>query len=188
MNNLILEIIPPRPDLEKLKKDLVGRKIAEGANGYRKKDWYWEIKSTTELKNVDIKNTSNNGEDYVLDVYLILQGENTDYNANVKIYYVLRQYDDWTIDMIETQHKYHDVDIEFARTVLNKIKHRLETEDLNPEESFQLTRTYNAIMEKYMQYVNDSINQNAIMERYMQYVNDSINQNAIINKKHKVPQ
>jgi hypothetical protein len=30
--------------------------------------------------------------------------------------------------------------------VLDEIKHRLETEDLNPEERFELVRTYNAIM------------------------------------------
>jgi len=103
VDNRILTIIPPKPDLEKLKKDLIGRKIAEGVDGYRKKDWYWEIKSLNQLKNVEIKKIENKGDDYRLDVHLVLQGENTDYEADVRIFYVLRQYDDWTIDVIETQ-------------------------------------------------------------------------------------
>jgi hypothetical protein len=39
----------------------------------------------------------------VLDVHLFLQGENSDYIAEVKIVYVLRQLDDWTIDVIDTK-------------------------------------------------------------------------------------
>jgi len=103
INSLIQTIIPQKPDLAKLKKDLIGRKISEGADGYRGKDWYWEIKSLNDLKNVEIKNEEDRGDDYLLDVYLLLQGENTDYEANVKISYVLRQYDDWTIDVITTE-------------------------------------------------------------------------------------
>jgi len=103
INSLVQTIIPPKPDLEKLKKGLIGRKIAEGIDGYRGRDWYWEIKSPNDLKSVEIKNAENRGDDYLLDVHIILRGENTDYEADVKIVYVLRQYDDWTIDIIETQ-------------------------------------------------------------------------------------
>lgn len=103
VNARIQTIIPPKPGLEKLKNDLVGRRITEGLDGYRGAHWYWAISSPGELKTVEIKNAENKGDDYLLDLHLVLQGENTDYEADVQICYVLRQHDDWTIDTIETK-------------------------------------------------------------------------------------
>jgi len=103
ISNLIQTIIPPKPDLEKLKRDLIGRKITEQPNGYHRQGWYWEIESPNELKEVKIVNATENGADYILDVYLLLQGEANQHEANVRITYILGQYNDWTIEFLETQ-------------------------------------------------------------------------------------
>ncbi|MCL2832471.1 MAG: hypothetical protein FWD78_04815 [Treponema sp.] len=102
INNLILTIIPPKPDVDKFKNDLVGRRISEGADGYRGQGWYWEIKSVNQVDISSIQNEAMIGDDYTFNVQLILRGENSDYSAALKVIYVLRQNDDWKIDVIET--------------------------------------------------------------------------------------
>ena len=101
---LIQTIIPPIPDSEKLKKDLIGRRIKEPEDGYFP-HWDWEIKFSNEMKEVEILNVSyNDGDDNCLfDLRLRLQGEHNEYDANVNITYVLREYDDWRIDFLESK-------------------------------------------------------------------------------------
>ena len=99
----ILTIIPQKPDLAKLKQDLIGRKITEQANGYYNRGWYWQINSPDEIKSMQIENEEKVGDDYVLDVHLLLQREANQHEADLKITCVLQQKDDWTIDFIETK-------------------------------------------------------------------------------------
>ena len=100
----IKTIIPQKPDLEKLKQDLVRRRIIEQTDGYFGRGWAWQIGSIEELKEVKIVSDEKQGEDYVLDVHLVLQKEGAgQYEADVKIICVLGQNDDWTIDFIETK-------------------------------------------------------------------------------------
>jgi len=98
---LIQTIIPPKPDLERLKTDLIGRKILWDMKqaGTR----HWTLLSTEEFKTFDIKETVNTNENYLLDVYLLLRGEFTDYEANVTIQYILQQHDDWTFNMFQSK-------------------------------------------------------------------------------------
>lgn len=101
VKSLIASIIPPKPDLERLKTDLIGRKILwdmEEAGKY-----YWTLLSTEEFKTVDIKETANTNENYLLDVYLLLRGEFIDYEANVTVQYILQQHDDWTFSMFQSK-------------------------------------------------------------------------------------
>ncbi len=104
INEKILTIKPLKPDLAKLKQDLVKRRIMEQSDGYFGRNWAWQIGSIEELKEVKILNEEKQGEDYVLNVRLILQRESaSQYEADVKIICVLGQSDDWTIDFIETK-------------------------------------------------------------------------------------
>jgi len=104
INAKILSIIPQKPDINKLKQDLVKRRIIEPANGYFGRGWAWQIASVEELKDVRILSDEKQGGDYVLDVYLVLQKEGAgQYEADVKIICVLGNNDDWTIDFIETK-------------------------------------------------------------------------------------
>ena len=99
----ILTVIPQKPSLEKLKQDLVRRRITEPVNGYYGRNWSWQINSIDELKKVDIVNEEKVGDIYVLDVHLLLQKEANQHEADLKITCVLAQNDDWTIDFIETK-------------------------------------------------------------------------------------
>ena len=107
---LVYTIIPPIPNQQKLIRDLVGRRINDQPIGYHRKGWYWEVKSVNELKEVNIKSITSKGNDYVLDVYLLLQGEANQHEANVLINYTLGHNDDWTIEFIQT------IDMSIVRT------------------------------------------------------------------------
>jgi hypothetical protein len=103
INQRILSIIPPTPDLEKLKEDLIGRRLSEQQGGYFGDNWYWEITSKNELKSVEVRSKSRQDEDYIYKVHLLLQGEANQYEADIIVTYALRQNDDWIIDFIETK-------------------------------------------------------------------------------------
>ncbi|MDR0833872.1 MAG: hypothetical protein LBN93_06770 [Candidatus Symbiothrix sp.] len=108
----IATITPAQPDVQSLKNGLQGRRITEPANGYFGQGWSWQINSPEEIKEVKIEKAEKSGDDYALDVHLILQrGESAKYEANVKIICVLKpENDDWTVDFIETK------DIQIAKT------------------------------------------------------------------------
>jgi len=99
----ILTIIPQKPDLAKLKQDLVGRRITEQANGYYNRGWFWQISSQDEIKNMQIEKEEKVGDVYVLDVHLLLERGANQHEADLKVNCVLAQNDDWTIDFIETK-------------------------------------------------------------------------------------
>ena len=44
----------------------------------------------------------NIGNDYYINAQIKLKGEYTDYETDIIVYYILRNYDDWTIDVVET--------------------------------------------------------------------------------------
>jgi hypothetical protein len=102
IDNLILTVIPPQHDMHNLPNDLVGRKISEGPDGYRGKGWNWEVKSANEVEVINYQNMGNIGNDYKINAQIKLKGEYTDYWADIIVYYILRNYDDWTIDVVET--------------------------------------------------------------------------------------
>lgn len=109
INNLILTIIPPKPDAEKIKHDLVGRKITEQPNGYHRQDWYWLIEEG-EIKDIQIISDNRVFGDeepysrtHQFEVRLILQADGGAHEAFVNLIYVLRQEDDWTIDFLESK-------------------------------------------------------------------------------------
>jgi hypothetical protein len=102
MNNLIVTIIPSKPDVEQIKRDLVGRKITEQPDGYRHKDWFWEIKQG-EIKEIRIISETQQGDEYLFKIRLILQADGGAHEAFVNLTYVLRNYDDWTIEFLESK-------------------------------------------------------------------------------------
>jgi hypothetical protein len=102
VNNLILTIIPPKPDIEKIKQNLIGRKITEQPNGYHRQGWYWEIKEG-EIKELQIITESKQSNDYLFEIRMILQAEGSAHEAFVNLTYVLGQNDDWTIDFLESK-------------------------------------------------------------------------------------
>ena len=103
LNAKILTVIPQKPNLEKLKQDLVRRRIIEQSNGYYGRGWSWQINSLDEIKKIEIVSEEKINDDYVLDVHLLLQREAGQHEADLKITCVLGQNDDWTIDFIETK-------------------------------------------------------------------------------------
>jgi len=102
INDLILTIIPPKPDTEKIKRSLIGRKITEQPNGYHRQDWYWKIEDG-EIKDIQVISENKQGNDYIFEVRLILQADGGAHEAFVNLTYVLRQNDDWTIDFLESK-------------------------------------------------------------------------------------
>ena len=102
INEQILTIIPPKPNTKRIQKDLLGRKITEQPNGYHRQGWYWEIKDG-DIKDIQIINESKQRNNYLFQVYLILQAEGGAHEVLINLTYVLRRNDDWTIDFLESQ-------------------------------------------------------------------------------------
>jgi hypothetical protein len=102
IDNLILTIIPPQHDIQNLPNDLIGRKISEGHDGYMGQNWNWEVTSANQVEVINYQNMGNIGNDYKINAQIKLKGEYTDYLADIIVYYILRNYDDWTIDVVET--------------------------------------------------------------------------------------
>ncbi|MCL1931749.1 MAG: hypothetical protein FWF55_08030 [Treponema sp.] len=103
IDNLILTIIPPQHDIQNLPNDLIGRKISEGHDGYMGQNWNWEVTSANQVEVINYQNMGNIGNGYYINAQIYLNGEYTDYWADITVYYILRNYDDWTIDVIETK-------------------------------------------------------------------------------------
>jgi len=101
----ITTIIPQRPpDEENLKQNLVRRRITEQPGGYYGRGWAWQIASADEIKSIKIEKDEKVGDDYVLDVHLLLQKDAGQHEADLKITSVLgKNDDDWKIDFIETK-------------------------------------------------------------------------------------
>jgi Skp family chaperone for outer membrane proteins len=95
LNNIRLSIIPPKPDVDRLKNDLIGRLIDNQTTGYPN----WKINSLDELKDLELLNTTDktikNGYEYMFDAHQILQGVANQWDANIKVKYVLLNNEDW---------------------------------------------------------------------------------------------
>lgn len=104
LNNLILTIIPSKPDIKKIKRDLIGREIW-GLEGSYFAGWSWEI-TAENLKDLYIEDcdTTNKNGNCIYYVHLtISSASGTCYETDVKLYYRLGHADDWTLDMLENQ-------------------------------------------------------------------------------------
>jgi len=94
IEEVILSVIPPKPDLERLKNDLIGRSIYHADYGLGTK-----IRSHDNLQMVEILNATDSEHEYLLDVHLLVQGQFHQYetkNANLK-YVLPNDKDDWEI-------------------------------------------------------------------------------------------
>lgn len=115
----IKTIIPPEPEEHKIIEDLTGHSLAEGLapeDCWFSKDWRWPIKEG-QIKDFYIHEVLQSSPDeYSFIANMVLQGENTDFNASVLISYVLPEFEDWRMDYVISKglhiiptHKYDDV-------------------------------------------------------------------------------
>ena len=99
----ILSIIPPKPDEDKIKRDLVGRIITKNRDGYYVNERKYEIKSLEQILDIDILSIEDKGDYYIFKVYIELTSHVSNYEAELTINYHLRNYDDWTIEHIQVK-------------------------------------------------------------------------------------
>jgi len=102
INNLILTVIPPKPNTENIKRDLIGRKITPQPKSYYSQSWFWEIKEG-DIREIEIVSDKKQGDTYLFGVRLILQSDGGAHEAFVNLTYALRQNDDWTIEFLENK-------------------------------------------------------------------------------------
>ena len=108
--SLISTIIPPKPNLEKIKRDLVGRRITPQLDSYFRRDRFWEIQND-DIRDIQIMNESRRGNDYWFQVRLVFQQDAGAFEAFVNLTYVLPRYaDDWEISFQE------NISVNFVRT------------------------------------------------------------------------
>ena len=105
IKSLKLSIIPPIPDIEKIKNDLRGHTIKSGyfnAHFNHRDQLVWKITPSDEFNEIEILNVIPN-EDCIFEVRFRLQGRINQFVANVSITFVLRDYNDWSIAEIQTK-------------------------------------------------------------------------------------
>lgn len=104
----IRSIIPPKPDINQIQKDLCGHSLSEGVdNGYYPSTWQWII-SEGEISDFVIdKVLSDTPKEYLIITKMRLTSEvGKAFDATVKIRYILPDDDDWSIDFIQSQGMY----------------------------------------------------------------------------------
>ena len=97
IESLIKSIIPPKPDLELLKNDLIGNMITSEYLYFESSSSHlaWKIKSLNELKDVEILNIIDTDEDYSVDLQLRIQGDVNQIDAIINIKYKLGNDPEW---------------------------------------------------------------------------------------------
>lgn len=100
-NNKILSIIPPDPSIDKLQKDLIGRRIKALPGGYLNSSWSWTIApgEIKDMRIIDKEDFDRNHKEITIN--MTLQADGAAYKSTGKVYYVLDNRDDWEIDMLE---------------------------------------------------------------------------------------
>ena len=111
INSLVLKIKPPKPEFEKVKNDLIDRTINVSKyyiNGNLTNTSYsWKINSE-ELKVFEILNTTDNGDEYLLLVRLVLERLaaagtfQLKFDGNVNVTYMLGGNEEWNMRKMET--------------------------------------------------------------------------------------
>lgn len=107
---------PPKPNINQIKKDLVGFELTEGfEDGWYSKDWRWTIEEG-EIQALKIKEVvANTNTDYCIVVLMRLQSKVNSYNTKAKVNYHLDKTNKWKIEFVVSQgmqiiqtHKYDD--------------------------------------------------------------------------------
>jgi len=104
------------PDIEIIKKCLIGKKIQDRHGGYFERSvwgirglnpWIWTIE-TNEIKSVEVMQGEEKNNAYIGDVRLLLQTKAcpTQYVFDLQIVFVLNESNQWMIDNIETKDIY----------------------------------------------------------------------------------
>lgn len=97
-------IVPSKPDVSQIQKDLVGRSLQEGVDqGYYSSSWKWTIREN-EISDFKIETVlSDTPNEYLLEASMRLTSEmGKAFDTKVRIRYVLPQNDDWTIDFVKS--------------------------------------------------------------------------------------
>ena len=92
VRELIQSIIPPAPNAERLKNDLVGRTINNQTSGFGFPNW--RINSADELNGLEIINITPSGTTLTINARVSLQRNNL-WDADISVVYVLPNYEDW---------------------------------------------------------------------------------------------
>lgn len=102
----INRIVPPIPDVEKLKEDLNGHSLNEGfekQNCYFSEDWKRTIGKDVVLNELLIENIQNSGQkECEMTVTMKLKQDYLNLNACVLVYYYLPDGNDWTINFVKS--------------------------------------------------------------------------------------
>ncbi len=102
VNKQIANIIPPKPDIEKVCLDLVGRKFTEKET-VEFPNLSWEITDNL-IKQCDIISEEQCGDEYTYNIHLILQENGGKYEVDIHLFYVLFDNEsDWKIDFVESK-------------------------------------------------------------------------------------
>jgi len=119
IDRLISEIIPPRPDIEKIKNDVVGRSFRGRGQ---------KIQSPDEVKHVRILETnSQDDEKIVMGAEMVFQRTGSEWEVNATITYILREDDwDWKLDTFKVREANPVITGRYTNYVVGQLRRAIE--------------------------------------------------------------
>lgn len=99
-NNKICTIIPETPDADRIKLDLIGRKVNGLPGSHLGESWSWTIErgEIHDFKIVNTKDSGSQTKEY--NVTFTLQDKGGAYNVVANIYYTIAGRNDWELDVL----------------------------------------------------------------------------------------
>lgn len=98
-------VVPVRPNVAQIQKDLVGHQLNEGFDEDKcwfPRSWRWKIQEG-EIKNFQIEEVlCDNAEEYTFVVSMRLEGEYNSFDARAKVSYRLPEAEDWKLDYVNS--------------------------------------------------------------------------------------
>lgn len=100
-NNKIRTIIPEAPDADRIKLDLIGRKVNGLPGSHLGESWSWTIERG-EIHDFEIVSTKDTGpQTKEYNVTFTLQAKGGAYRVEGTIYYTIMGRDDWELDVLQ---------------------------------------------------------------------------------------
>jgi hypothetical protein len=93
---------PPKPDPAVIQRDLIGRKITEQPDGYRRQGWYWIIEAG-EIKEIQIVKEHRQNGACMFEIRFILQAEGAANEVFANVTYVMGKKNKWVLDFLESK-------------------------------------------------------------------------------------
>lgn len=95
--------LPKKPSIERLRQDLVGRKMSQVSDSYFPSDWYLDIIKESEIERIKILSSRFDGRELLYKLEVFVKDENVLYKVTADFSYYLTDKFRWKADYLNTK-------------------------------------------------------------------------------------